>query len=465
MKDLTSGNEGKLILRFTIPMLLGNVFQQLYNIVDSLIVGNFLGKDALAAVGASFPIIFTLISLIIGVAIGFTIVIAQYFGAKDIDRVKRSIDTMYIFIFAASVVITVLGIIFSEDIFRLLKLPENLIPDAKTYLNIYLTGMVVFFGFSGTSAVLRGLGDSKTPLYFLIISSIFNIVFDLLFVLVFKWGIAGVAIATVIAQAGAFVTAILWLNRTHQIMHFSLPALKFDREIFMKSLKIGLPSGFQNTFVALGMMALMGIVNTFGTDVIAAFSVGQRIDSFSMMFAMNFAMALSTFVGQNIGANKIDRVKKGFVSTLLMANFVTLITALTIIIFGPQLMGFFTSDAQVIAIGAKYLRIVSAFYLAFTSMFIVGGVMRGAGDTLVPMFITLFSLWVVRIPIAFFLSKTIGVEGIWWSIPIGWISGLTLSYIYYLTGRWKTKSVIKQKPVEEIVPEAAVESDTTPVAK
>ncbi len=446
-------------------MLLGNLFQQLYNIVDSLIVGNFLGKDALAAVGASFPIIFTLISLIIGVAIGFTIVISQYFGAKDIERVKRSIETMYIFIFAASVVITLLGIIFSEDIFRLLKLPENLIPQAKTYLNIYLSGMVVFFGFNGTSAVLRGLGDSKTPLYFLIISSIFNIVFDLLFVLVFKWGIAGVAIATVIAQAGAFVTAILWLNKTHQIIQFSLAALRFDRDIFLKSLKIGLPSGFQNTFVALGMMALMGIVNAFGTDVIAAFSVGQRIDSFSMMFAMNFSMALSTFVGQNIGANKIARVKRGFMSTMLMANLVTLITALTIILFGPQLMGFFTSDAQVITIGAKYLRIVSVFYLAFTSMFIVGGVMRGAGDTLVPMFITLFSLWLVRIPIAFLLSKTVGVEGIWWSIPIGWISGLVLSYIYYLTGKWKTKSVVKHKTIEEINPETAVETDTILISK
>lgn len=446
------------------PMLLGNVFQQMYNIVDSLIVGNFLGKQALAAVGASFPIIFTLISLIIGVAIGFTIVIAQYFGAKDYERVKRAIDTMYIFIFIASVVITVLGITFSEDIFRLLKLPEELIPEAKTYLNIYLTGMVFFFGFSGTSAVLRGLGDSKTPLYFLIISSIFNIVFDLLFVLVFKWGIAGVAIATVIAQAGAFVTAIVWLNRTHDLMHFSLFKLGFDREIFLKSLKIGLPSGFQNTFVALGMMALMGIVNTFGTNVIAAFSVGQRIDSFSSMFAMNFSMALSTFVGQNIGANKIERVKKGFISTMFMANSVTLVTALVIIIFGPQLMGFFTNDSEVILIGSRYLRIVSAFYLAFTSMFIVGGVMRGAGDTIIPMFITLFSLWAVRIPLAFFLSKKIGETGIWWSLPIGWITGLTLSYLYYLTGRWKTKGVVKHTKEQTIIADTGTETDHTPLS-
>lgn len=463
MTDLTKGHEGKQILKFAIPMLLGNVFQQMYNIVDSLIVGNFLGKDALAAVGASFPIIFTLISLIIGVAIGFTIVIAQYFGARDYEKVKLAIDTMYIVIFIASLAISVLGILFSEDIFRLLKLPEELIPEAKTYLNIYLTGMVMFFGFSGTSAILRGLGDSKTPLYFLIIASLFNIGFDLLFVLVFKWGVAGVAFATVISQGGAFITGILWLNKNHGLINFSFFRLRFDREIFLKSLKIGIPSGFQNTFVALGMMALMGIVNTFGTDVIAAYSVGQRIESFSSLFAMNFGMALSTFVGQNIGANKTERVKKGFSQTLIMANGITLIISAAVIIFGNELMGFFTMDPAVIEIGSRYLRIVSVFYLVFTSMFVVGGVMRGAGDTLVPMFITLFSLWVVRIPLALFLSRQMGETGIWWSIPIGWISGLLLFYLYYLTGRWKTKAVVKHSPLKSLTAEA--EPETNPPAR
>jgi putative MATE family efflux protein len=460
MTDLTRGHEGKQILKFAIPMLLGNVFQQMYNIVDSLIVGNFLGKDALAAVGASFPIIFTLISLVIGVAIGFTIIISQYFGARDYEKVKLAIDTMYIFIFVASLVISLLGILFSEEIFRLLKLPEELIPEARTYLNIYLSGMVMFFGFSGTSAILRGLGDSKTPLYFLIIASLFNIVFDLLFVLVFKWGIAGVAFATVIAQGGAFITGILWLNKNHGLISFSFFKLRFDREIFLKSLKIGIPSGLQNTFVALGMMALMGIVNTFGTNVIAAYSVGQRIESFSSLFAMNFGMALSTFVGQNIGANKTERVKKGFSQTLIMANGITLIISAAVIIFGNELMGFFTSDPAVIEIGSRYLRIVSLFYLVFTSMFVVGGVMRGAGDTLVPMFITLFSLWVVRIPLALLLSRQMGETGIWWSIPIGWFSGLFLFYIYYLTGRWKTKAVVKYHPLKSL--EAEAEPETNP---
>ena len=213
MKDLTTGKEGSLILKFALPMLLGNVFQQLYNIVDSIIVGNFIGKEALAAVGASFPIIFAFLSLIIGIVSGSTIVISQYFGAKDIEKVKRAIDTLFIFLFFASIIISIVGIIFSEDIFRMLKLPEEIIPQATTYFNIFIGGVIVSFGFNGTSAILRGLGDSKTPLYFLIVSTFFNIGFDLLFVLVFKWGIAGVAIATVLAQGGAFLTAIIYLNR------------------------------------------------------------------------------------------------------------------------------------------------------------------------------------------------------------------------------------------------------------
>lgn len=445
MQDLTKGKERGLILRFAVPMLIGNVFQQLYNIVDSLVVGNFLGKDALAAVGASFPVIFTLISLIIGIATGTTIIIAQYFGAKEYTNIKRAIDTMYIFTFVASVFISVLGIYFTEDIFRLLQLPEEIMPEAKSYLTVYLAGMIVFFGFNGTSAVLRGLGDSKTPLYFLILASLVNIGLDLLFILVFGWGVASVALATVISQGGAFVTAIIYLNKTHEIIRFSFRGLVFDRGIFANSLRIGLPSGFQHTFVALGMMALMGLVNTFGTNVIAAYSVAQRIDSLAMMFAMNFGMALTSFTGQNIGAGKYERVKKGLISTLIMGSIISLSVTAVILLFGNQIMGLFTPDMQVVATGTRYLNIVSPFYITFTGMFVIGGVMRGAGDTLVPMFLTLFSLWVVRIPLAFFLSARMGEIGIWWAIPIGWLSGMVFSYLYYLTGKWKTIGVMKKK--------------------
>jgi len=444
MKDFTTGNVARHIFNFTLPMLLGNVFQQLYNIVDSIIVGKVLGKEALASVGASFPIIFTLIALLIGIGSGFSIVISQFYGAKDIDRVKRSIDTMYIFLFVTGFLISILGIYFSEDLFRLLQLPEELLPQATIYLNIYMAGMILFFGFNGTSSVLRGLGDSKTPLYFLILSSILNIILDLLFVMVFKWGIAGAAWATVISQGVAFITALLYLNSTHKIMKFSFAKLRFDKDLFYKSLKIGLPSGLQHTFVAVGMMALLGIVNTFGTDVIAAYTAAGRIDSLAMLPAMNFSQAVSAFVGQNLGANKIERVRQGFKATFIMSNVFCLAMTALIVIFGGDLMRMFTTDAQVIEIGQNYLIIVSSFYLVFSSMFTIHGVLRGAGDTLIPMFITLFSLWIIRIPAAYLLSDKIGSDGIWWSIPMGWVIGMSFSYIYYRTGRWKTKAVTNQ---------------------
>ncbi|MCD4684139.1 MAG: MATE family efflux transporter [Bacteroidales bacterium] len=448
MKDLTKGKESKLILQFATPMLLGNVFQQLYNIVDSIIIGNFIGKEALAAVGASFPIIFVLISLVIGFGTGATIIIAQYFGAKQLEKVKRTIDTLYIFLFFASIILTIIGITFSGPLFKLIQLPEDVFPYARLYLNIYLSGLIFFFGFNGTAAILRGLGDSKTPLYFLAISTITNIILDLLFVLVFDWGIAGVAVATVISQGGAFVSAIIYLNRTHQIVKLAISKLIFDREIFNQSVRIGLPSGLQQTFVSIGLIALVWIVNLFGTNVIAAYSIAMRIDSLALMAAMNFAAALSTFVGQNLGANKPERVKAGLMATLKMTTVVSVSITVMAILFSRNLMGIFTQDAEVIGIGAEYLIIVSSFYILFSTLFVINGVMRGAGDTLIPMFITLFALWFVRIPIAYFLSQEIGVTGIWWATPIGWFLGMIMGILYYLSGRWKKKVIVKPETLE-----------------
>lgn len=445
MRDLTEGKPGKLILQFATPMLIGNVFQQLYNVTDSIIVGRFLGKEALAAVGASFPLIFMLISFVIGIATGSTIVIAQYFGAKDLAKVRRAIDTMYIFLFFASMLIMVLGIAFSGSVFRLIRLPEEIIPQATLYMNVYLTGMVFFFGFNGTSAVLRGLGDSKTPLYFLVISTLTNIVFDLLFVVVFKWGIAGAAWATVLSQAGAFISLILYLNRKHEMVKLTWRKLEWDKTIFMQSIRIGLPTGFQQTFVSLGMLALLRIVNDYGTDTVAAYSVAGRIDGLAALPAMNFGAALSSYTGQNIGAGKIKRVKEGLVATLNLSTITAGVTSLLVMIFRYQLMALFTNDQEVIAIGGRYLLIVGGFYIMFSSMFVIGGVMRGAGDTLIPMFITLFSLWIIRIPIAWILSRRIGVDGIWWAIPIAWFFGMAFSYVYYRMGKWKLKSVVKFK--------------------
>ena len=443
MKDLTDGKPSRLILHFATPMLIGNVFQQLYNVVDSIIVGNFLGKEALAAVGASFPLLFLLISFVIGIASGSTIIISQYFGAKDIQSVRRAIDTMWVFLFFASIIITVAGITFSGAIFELIRLPSEVIPQARLYFNVYMGGIILFFGFSATSAILRGLGDSKTPLYFLIIATIANILLDLLFIVVFKWGIAGAAIATIISQGGAFITAVIYLNRTHQVFNLSWRKLDFDRFIFRKSLKIGLPSGLQSTFVSLGMLALFRIVNEFGTDTVAAYSVALRIDSLAALASMNFGAALSTYVGQNLGANKPERVFAGLMATLKMSSVVSLAVTVMVIIFRQQLMGLFTADAEVIRIGAEYLLIVCSFYVVFSAMFVIGGVLRGAGATVVPMFITLFALWFIRIPSSWWLSRELGAVGIWWAIPLGWAIGAGFSWLYYLKGNWRKNVVVR----------------------
>lgn len=447
MKDLTKGKASKLIFQFAGPMLLGNVFQQLYNIVDSIIIGNYIGKEALAAVGASFPIIFALISMLIGFTSGATIIIAQYFGAKKIEKVKRTIDTLYIVMLISSVVISAIGIFFSRDIFLLIELPPDILPQAVDYMQIYLAGMIFFFGFNGTAAILRGLGDSKTPLFFMIISTITNIGLDLFFVTVLGWGIKGVAFATVLSQGGAFITAILYLNKTHEVVRLSILKLKFDTEIFWQSLRIGLPSGFQQTIVSLGLIALFWIVNGFGTNVIAAYSIAIRIDSLAALPAMNFSAALSTYVGQNLGALKPERVKAGLIATLGMTSVISVVISLIAILFSKHLIGAFTDDINVIEIGSKYLIIVSSFYIFFSTLFIFNGVMRGAGDTLVPMFITLFALWAVRIPVSLWLSGHIGETGIWWAIPIGWFLGMILSFFYYRTGRWKRKTVVKSELV------------------
>ncbi|MFW5644441.1 MAG: MATE family efflux transporter, partial [Bacteroidota bacterium] len=398
MKDLTEGKEGKRILSFALPLLIGSVFQQLYNVVDSIIVGRVIGKEALAAIGNAFPIMFTLIALIIGVAFGGTIVISQYFGARDYERVRRAIGTIYVLMFSMALVLSAIGLIFIDEILALVDIPEEVLPEATAYLKIIIAGIVVFFGFNGTSAILRGLGDSKTPMVFIIISTFFNIFFDILFVLWFGWGIEGAAYATILSQGGAFLSAVIYLNRTHKLISIRIKDFVFDYEIFRQSIRIGLPTGFQQTFVALGMIALLKIVNQFGTNVIAAYSVAGRIDSIAMQPAMIFSQALAAFVGQNIGADKKERVRKGLIYTFFISAAVSVILTTSIIILRGPLIGLFNRDPMVIQIGAEYLIIVSSFYILFSGMFTINGVLMGAGDTLIPMFITLFALWLVRIP-------------------------------------------------------------------
>lgn len=454
MKDLTTGKESHLIIGFAIPMLIGNVFQQLYNVVDSIIVGHFIGKSALAAVGVSMPLIFTLISIIVGLSIGFNVIISQFFGAKDYKNVQRTVDTMNIILFVSALIFSFLGLIALRRILVIIQTPADVYEQTVNYLQIYLLGLIFFFGYNGNSAIYRGMGDSKTPLYFILISTILNIFLDLLFVVVFKWGIQGAAWATIIAQAIAFFASIIFINKYHSFLKYRLINLSFDKVIFKKSLLIGLPTAVQQSLVALGMVALISIVNLFGTNVVAAYTIATRIESFVSLPAMNFAAALATFTGQNIGAQKLNRIKTGYIETLKIVFLITVISSVVIILFSSFFVKLFTSDNMVVSLSKEYLNIVSFFFVFFAFMFVNNGVLRGAGDTLVPMFITLLSLWLVRVPLAYFLSSKFGYIGIWWAIPIAWFLGMTFSYLYYKTGRWKHKSIVKPQVItEEVITE------------
>lgn len=443
MRDLTQGNEAKVIIYFALPLLAGNFLQQAYSLTDSVIVGKFVGKEALAAIGASYPIFYALIAFVIGIGSGATVVISQYYGAKDFEKVKQATSTIFIFLFYASLVLTVAGIVGSDAIFRLLNVEEEIIPMASQYFRIYMVGMVAFFGFNTISSVLRGMGDSLTSFWFLIIATVTNIVLDILFVIVCGWGLAGAAVATVVAHFVAFASGAWYLHRKHAIISFNIREMTFSRKLFFQSLNIGLPTGFQQTFIALGLMALIRIVNNFDSSVLAAYTVASRIDSMAAMPAMSLSSALAAFVGQNIGAGRFDRIKRGYYTSMLIAWGISILFMTVVYLGGESLMKMFTTDVDVVRYGVDYLVVVSSFYIVFSSMFITHGMLRGAGATLVPMFISLIALWLGRIPLAVLLSSHWGVDGIWWAIPFSWIVGMTGSIAYYMTGKWKNKAVVK----------------------
>ncbi len=453
MKDLTRGDEAGTLITFALPMLLGNIFQQFYNMVDSFVVGRFVGTNALAAVGVSFPVIFLLVALIMGITMGSSVLISQFFGAKDERRLAHTIGTSYIFLFVAGILMSVLGFLAVPLILNILAVPQDIYAQAKSYMSIILGGMLITFGYNGVSAMLRGVGDSKTPLYLLIAASLMNVVLDLVFVIVFHWGVAGAAWATLISQAFSFIMAMVIFNRTESQMKFELNTLSWDKEIFGNMIRIGLPTGLQQTLVSLGMMMLTRIVNEFGTATMAAYAAASRIDSFASMPAMNLGQALMTFTGQNMGAGKTERVRKGHRAAIVMNIVISLSTTLLVTLAGKWLMGLFTTDEVVIHIGSRYLLIVGLFYLVFGVMFINNGVMRGAGDVFIPMISSLLALWLVRIPSALLFTKVFGMgsEGIWWSIPAGWLVGFVFTTWYYRTGKWKTKVLVRRPPHAEEV--------------
>lgn len=447
-QDFTTGREAPLILRFALPMLLGNVFMQTYQLVDSIIVGRYLGKEALAAVGASTPIIFMIVALIMGISMGASVVVSQYFGARDLDKVRATCDTLFLFLLVAGAAVSILGVVFSRQILGLMDLPADVLPHATEFLRIYFVGAVLLFGYNAVSAVLRGVGDSKTPLYFLILSSALNVGLDFLFILGFGWGIAGAAWATTISQGVAFLLCVLYVNRRGDVVRVRIFHNNFDWRIFRQCLRLGLPTGLQQMFVGAGNTAVMTIVSGFGTDVIAAYSAVMRIDMFASLPIMNFSAALTSFVGQNISVGKFRRIHRGLLSTLLMSLISLVVVNATIMIFAGPLVGLFTADAahadyaEMIRHGRQCLIVMNSFYFIFAIMFTLNGLLRGAGEAIVPMLTTLLSLWVVRVPVAALFSRWFGADGIWWAVPIGWLLGAVVTVIYYYTGRWKGKAVV-----------------------
>lgn len=437
--DLTEGKVWKVIVRFALPLLIGNLLQQFYNITDSIIVGQFLGKEALAAVSASFFIYYFIISLVIGVGSGTTVVISQLFGAKQYQKVQLAFSSFFIFMLVGGIILSIAGIIFAEPVFRLTNTPEEVIPQAVAYFRIYIGGTFLFVTFNSIISILRGVGESVRPMLFILITTVLNIAFDLLFILVFKWGIEGAARATVVSQGIGMCIALAYVNNTHPLLSIKKQDMLFDWKLFKESLKIGLPTSVQQCAIALGLIALLGIVNSFGTNTLTAYGAAGKIDTIITQAILTLSGALAAFCGQNIGAGRLDRVKKGVQFTMYTNIALGLLTFAAVYLFGNEMMRIFTKDIDVVAIGKEYLLIIGGFFIVHGALNVYNGALRGAGDTLFPMITSLVCLWLIRIPLAYYLSSWLGRNGIWWAIGISITIGLIVTFVYYKIGFWKRR--------------------------
>ena len=437
--DLTEGKVWKVIVRFAVPLLVGNLLQQFYNITDSIIVGQFLGKEALAAVSASFFIYYFIISLVIGVGSGTTVVISQLFGAKQYQKVQLAFSSFFIFMLVGGIILSIAGIIFAEPVFRLTNTPEEVIPQAVAYFRIYIGGTFLFVTFNSIISILRGVGESVRPMLFILITTVLNIAFDLLFILVFKWGIEGAARATVVSQGIGMCIALAYVNNTHPLLSIKKQDMLFDWKLFKESLKIGLPTSVQQCAIALGLIALLGIVNSFGTNTLTAYGAAGKIDTIITQAILTLSGALAAFCGQNIGAGRLDRVKKGVQFTMYTNIALGLLTFAAVYLFGNEMMRIFTKDIDVVAIGKEYLLIIGGFFIVHGALNVYNGALRGAGDTLFPMITSLVCLWLIRIPLAYYLSSWLGPNGIWWAIGISITIGLIVTFVYYRLGFWKRR--------------------------
>lgn len=446
--DMTQGRPLGLLLRFAIPLLIGNVFQQLYNIVDSLVVGNFVGTEALAAVGISDYPVRVLLALFMGLGTGASIRISQHVGAGNYQGIRRTIQTANLLMLLVGIPLMGIGQLITGPVLRLMNTPPESMEGARVYLSIMFLGVIGFLGYNLNAGILRGLGDSRSSLVFLVVATVVNISLDLLLVVVFHMGVAGAAIATIIAMATSWLLSFLFLRRRYPEYSEKLWPLRLDRDALRDMLRLGLPIGINDALFSLGHMTLSSLVNTHGSAFAAGYNVGTKVDAISFMPIASFSAATTTFVGQNIGAGQMDRIHRGARTALTLTVCWNVFSCAMMILFGRQLVGLFDGNANVTEIGYGYILRLEPFYWIYGIMFILNAVMNGAGEVRMPMVANLVLFWVIRLPAAYLLSTYSHPYNIFLCYPISWFGGFLVSAIYYRTGRWRRHFEKEAPPCE-----------------
>lgn len=443
---MITGKPARTLIAFALPMILGNLFQQFYSLADSIIVGRTLGQDALAAVGSTAAIVMVYVAIANGLAIGCSVVISQLFGAGNYVKMKTAFNTAFMAFVGLSVLSLAIGLSTENAIVSLTGIPEHIVPDAKSYYFIYALGFPGLFFYNISNSGFNALGKSRMPLLFLLISSVLNIGLDFLFILQFHWGVAGAAIATTISQylaaAVAFITLLRYIRKNFKTSE--KPEL-FNATVLKTIAKVAVPSMVTSSVVSLGFVALQSLINSFGTDTMAAYAAAVKIDGIAIVPMIQIGNATSTFTAQNIGAGKIERIPKGYHVSILMIAVICAVFGVILFFFGGAFVGMFMdaeSSANAIRIGSEYLRIVGSFYFVMGLMNVTSGVLRGAGDATWAMISTLCN-FISRVAFAYIMVGINGSErSVWWSNLLGWTVGFLIAYIRYRTGKWKEKSLV-----------------------
>ncbi len=443
--DMTEGSPWKKIVLFTVPMLVGNIAQQLYNTVDSVVVGNYVGDNALAAVGSAGPILNLLIVLFVGISVGAGIMVSQFFGAKQREELSQTIGNCITLTGIATVFVMIFASLLSGPLLRLLDTPESILGWCHSYLLILFIGSVGLAYYNILSGVLRGLGDSMSALLYLLVSTVINIVLDIVFVANFKMGVNGVALATVIAQAVSAFLCLLRLLRLKEVFDLKPSYLKLSKRHTMGIVRLGLPSGITQAIFSMAMLVVQSLTNSFGEMFIAANVIVMRVDGFAMMPNFSFGTAMTTYAGQNVGARMYDRVETGAKQGTFIAVATSAIITGTILIFGEALMGIFTTTPELVRLSRDMMGILAVGYIAMAVTQSLSGVMRGAGDTMTPMWISIVTTIFVRVPIAYgvaFLTRSAEFpngrqECIFISLLTSWVIGAMVTFVFYRRGKWK----------------------------